>query len=103
MQGVSLKILLFQQKAQAIKIAYPNCPQYNQEDGSVKLAAGWLIDQCGLKGHEIGGAAVHKQQALVLINKNRATGQDIVNLAKYEPKGFRAFWYTFRARGQVYW
>ncbi|MCK9791922.1 UDP-N-acetylmuramate dehydrogenase [Providencia rettgeri] len=71
------------EKAQAIKIAYPNCPQYNQEDGSVKLAAGWLIDQCGLKSHEIGGAAVHKQQALVLINKNRATGQDIVNLAKY--------------------
>ncbi|WP_272668780.1 MULTISPECIES: UDP-N-acetylmuramate dehydrogenase [unclassified Providencia] len=71
------------EKAQAIKIAYPNCPQYEQADGSVKLAAGWLIDQCGLKGHQIGGAAVHTQQALVLINKQHATGQDIANLAKY--------------------
>ena len=50
----------------------------------MKLAAGWLIDQCGLKGHQIGGAAVHTKQALVLINKDgTATGEDIVNLAAY--------------------
>ncbi|EJD6673487.1 TPA: UDP-N-acetylmuramate dehydrogenase [Providencia rettgeri] len=71
------------EQAAKIKQQNPSCPQYIQDDGSVKLAAGWLIDQCGLKGHEIGGAAVHTQQALVLINKHQATGMDVVNLAKY--------------------
>ena len=36
-----------------------NLPHFPQPDGSVKLAAGWLIDQCHLKGFQIGGAAVH--------------------------------------------
>ena len=56
---------------------------YPQADGSIKLAAGWLIDQCQLKGKTIGGAAVHRQQALVLINDNRATSDDVVGLAHY--------------------
>ena len=60
-----------------------NLPHFPQLDGSVKLAAGWLIDQCHLKGFQIGGAAVHQQQALVLINKGNATGQDIVKLAHH--------------------
>lgn len=47
------------------------------------MAAGWLIDQCKLKGFQLGGAAVHEQQALVLINKNNAKGSDIVELARY--------------------
>ena len=67
---------------QQIQTAYPHIPNYPQADGTVKLAAGWLIDQCGLKGFQVGGAAVHAQQALVLINKENATGMDIVNLAK---------------------
>ena len=60
-----------------------NLPHFPQHDGSVKLAAGWLIDQCHLKGFQIGGAAVHQQQALVLINKGNATGQDVVKLAHH--------------------
>lgn len=69
--------------AQQLKAEYPFCPQYVQEEG-VKLAAGWLIEQCGLKGYQIGGAAVHIKQALVLINKEGlATGKDVVNLAAY--------------------
>jgi UDP-N-acetylmuramate dehydrogenase len=48
---------------------------YPQPDGTVKLAAGWLIDQCQLKGVSIGGAAVHPLQALVLINQNHATSK----------------------------
>jgi UDP-N-acetylmuramate dehydrogenase len=57
-------------------------PHYPQADGSVKLAAGWLIDQCGLKGEKVGGAAVHMQQALVLINDNgKASAQDVIELA----------------------
>lgn len=61
---------------------FPTIPNYPQPDGSVKLAAGWLIDQTGLKGFQVGGAAVHTQQALVLINKENATGTDVAQLAK---------------------
>jgi len=57
-------------------------PHYPQEGQMEKLAAGWLIDQCGLKGKKVGGAAVHMQQALVLINDNgKATAQDVIDLA----------------------
>lgn len=66
-----------------IQKQYENLPHFPQADGTVKLAAGWLIDQCHLKGFQIGGAAVHDKQALVLINKNSATGQDVVNLAHH--------------------
>ena len=62
---------------------YPSMPIYPQIDNQIKLAAGWLIDQCGLKGYQIGGAAVHQQQALVLVNKDNATAQDVVALARY--------------------
>ncbi|MBE2896047.1 UDP-N-acetylmuramate dehydrogenase [Pasteurellaceae bacterium HPA106] len=62
---------------------YPNIPAYPQADGQVKLAAGWLIDQCGLKGKQIGGAAVHSQQALVLVNKGHATGDDVLALSRF--------------------
>ncbi len=49
----------------------------------MKLAAGWLIDQCGLKGHQIGGAMVHPNQALVLVNHHDATADDVVRLAAF--------------------
>ncbi|MEN3929771.1 UDP-N-acetylmuramate dehydrogenase [Microvirga sp. W0021] len=71
------------EKAQSLLAKYPDMPAYKQADGSLKLAAGWLIDQCGLKGHQIGGAAVHTQQALVIINLNNATPQDVANLARH--------------------
>lgn len=68
-------------KFSQIQTAYPTIPNYPQADGSVKLPAGWLIDQCHLKGVQIGGAAVHTQQALVLINKAGAIGEDVLKLA----------------------
>lgn len=71
------------QQAQELFAHYPNLPHYPQPDGQMKLAAGWLIDQCQLKGHQIGGAAVHRQQALVLINEDNASSADIVALAHY--------------------
>ncbi|XXQ68573.1 UDP-N-acetylmuramate dehydrogenase [Neisseriaceae bacterium B1] len=62
---------------------YPNMPRYPQADGSVKLAAGWLIDQCNLKGYNIGGAAVHDKQALVLINRDHACADDVRALSQH--------------------
>ncbi|UOO83056.1 UDP-N-acetylmuramate dehydrogenase [Uruburuella testudinis] len=70
-------------QAQALQAQYPQMPHYPQPDGSVKLAAGWLIDQCRLKGFQIGGAAVHEKQALVLVNKQQASAQDVYDLAMH--------------------
>jgi len=69
--------------AQQLLARYPDAPHYPQADGSVKLAAGWLIDRCQLKGTTVGGAAVHRQQALVLINEHEATSKDVVALAHH--------------------
>ncbi|OFQ02654.1 UDP-N-acetylmuramate dehydrogenase [Neisseria sp. HMSC070F02] len=70
-------------KAAALLQQHPDMPHYPQPDGSVKLAAGWLIDQCRLKGFQIGGAAVHDKQALVLVNKNNASANDVRQLAQH--------------------
>ena len=74
--------LISQVQAKNLLEKWPELPQYLQAEGEVKLAAGWLIDQCNLKGYCVGGAAVHRQQALVLINQNNATPQEIVELAR---------------------
>lgn len=73
-----------------VQAKFPTIPNYPQADGTVKLAAGWLIDQTGLKGFQIGGAAVHTRQALVLINKDNATGTDVAQLAKEVRRQVRA-------------
>jgi len=65
-----------------LKSSYPNIPGYPQKDGTVKLAAGWMIEQCGWKGKRIGDAGVHQRQALVLVNYGYASGDEIVRLAE---------------------
>ena len=62
---------------------YPKIPHYPQKNGEIKLAAGWLIEQAGLKGYRHGGVGVHQQQALVLVNYDSDQGTDIISLAKY--------------------
>lgn len=64
-----------------LKKSYADIPFYLQEDDSVKIPAGWLIEQAGWKGRNIGKVGVHEKQALVLINHGGASGQEIVDLA----------------------
>lgn len=66
-----------------LKSQFPNLVSYPLENKNYKLAAGWLIEQAGLKGYRIGDAGVHKLQALVLINYANATGSQIYNLSSY--------------------
>jgi UDP-N-acetylmuramate dehydrogenase len=66
-----------------LKDCYPKIPFYPQGHGLVKLAAGWLIEQAGLKGYCQNGVGVHENQALVLVNYTSEQGKDIVALAKY--------------------
>jgi UDP-N-acetylmuramate dehydrogenase len=77
----------------------PKVVHYPMPDGTVKLAAGWLIDACGWKGKAVGHAAVYDKQALVLVNRggsaHPATGGEVMTLAKaiqtsvYERFGLR--------------
>lgn len=66
----------------ALAARYPGLVSYPQPDGGYKLAAGWLIDQCGWKGRALGAAGVHDRQALVLVNRGGATAADILALAR---------------------
>jgi len=61
---------------------FPQLVHHAQADGSEKLAAGWLIDQCGWKGRALGAAGVYPKQALVLVNLGGAQGEDVVRLAR---------------------
>jgi UDP-N-acetylmuramate dehydrogenase len=71
------------EKYSLLKSQFDALVAYPLTNGNYKLAAGWLIEQCGLKGHEQNGAAVHDKQALVLVNKNNCKGQDVFNLSSY--------------------
>lgn len=61
---------------------HPEIIGYKISETEIKVAAGWLIDKCGWKGHRKGDAGVHKNQALVLVNYGKATGEEIITLAK---------------------
>lgn len=73
--------VITKQQFDELALRYPAMPSYWQVDGTVKIPAGWLIEQCGWKGKVIGNTGAHAKQALVLVNYGNATGKEIENLA----------------------
>ena len=63
--------------AEALGADFPTLPRYPQPDGRVKLAAGWLIEQAGWKGKNLGPVGMYEKQALVLVNRGGASGADV--------------------------
>mgnify|MGYP002780934904 CR=1 FL=1 len=68
-------------KAANIQAQFTDVPLFTNEDGTIKIPAAWLIEQCGWKGKTLGNIGVHKQQALVLVNYGGGNGKDIWKLA----------------------
>ncbi len=67
---------------ETIKQSHPDITGYPNKDGSVKIAAGWLIEKAGWKGYREGEAGCHSLQALVLINYGHASGSEIFDLSE---------------------
>jgi len=76
---------------------HPEAPFYEMDDNQYKIPAGWLIEQCGLKGKRFGDAGVHDKQALVLVNHGNASGKEILELAE---KIQEAVYKTFKIKIQ---
>lgn len=66
---------------------YQNIPYFETDDPYyIKIPAGWLIENAGLKGYAVGGAEVYPKQCLVIVNKGNATAQDVVDLSGHIKK-----------------
>lgn len=75
--------IISRSKLKSLRETHPELPAWDTEDADlVKVPAAWLLDQNGWKGKRRGGAAVHEDHALVLVNRENASGEDVVLLAQ---------------------
>ena len=75
--------VLAQAEGRAFVARHPSAPAFPQPDGSIKLSAGWLIEQAGLKGYRDGAVGVSEQHALVLVNHGGAGRTEFMALADH--------------------
>ncbi|WP_301102069.1 UDP-N-acetylmuramate dehydrogenase [Propionivibrio sp.] len=76
--------------ADRLLACHPGLPHYPQADGRSKLAAGWLVEQAGWKGRDLGPVGMYEKQALVLVNRGGATGSDVMALMQAVQRDVRA-------------
>ena len=69
-------------KYEELRKDYPDMPHYTIDEEHEKIPAGWLIEKCGWKGKSLGRAGVYEKQALVLVNRGGASGEEILNLCR---------------------
>lgn len=74
--------IVSKEKYEQLASQYEGMPHYTVDADHEKIPAGWMIEQCGWKGRSMGRAGVHDKQALVLVNRGGATGQEIVALCE---------------------
>ena len=74
--------IVSKEKFEDLQKTHPSMPHYFVSETEEKIPAGWLIEQCGFKGLQIGNVGVHKNQALVLVNFGNARGNEVADLAK---------------------
>ncbi len=74
--------IVTREKFESLSSLYPGMPHYAAGEGLVKIPAGWMIEQCGWKGRALGRAAVYERQALVLVNRGGATGEEVLLLCR---------------------
>ncbi|NDV65769.1 UDP-N-acetylmuramate dehydrogenase [Bacteroides sp. 224] len=68
-------------KFEELKEIYPQMPFYEVDSHTIKIPAAWMIEQCGWKGKALGPVAMYEKQALVLVNRGGASGEDVISLS----------------------